>query len=115
MILILTATPHSGDEEAFGRLLSLIEPSFGAMNFDDVRYRERLARHFVQRQRIDLVSGEWGEIRAFPKHETTEFPTGYRKSISISRKRCSTTALALCRARALACGNGASPSGARSP
>ncbi|WP_192384286.1 DEAD/DEAH box helicase [Mesorhizobium silamurunense] len=73
-MILLTATPHSGDEEAFGRLLSLIEPSFGSMSFDDARYRERLARHFVQRQRIDLVSGEWDENRAFPKHETTEFP-----------------------------------------
>ena len=79
-LILLTATPHSGDEEAFGRLLSLIEPSFGFMNFDDARYRERLARHFVQRQRIDLVSGEWDEQRAFPKHETTELP--YRLSQS---------------------------------
>lgn len=77
-MIFLTATPHSGDEEAFGRLLSLIESSFGSMNFDDARYRERLARHFVQRQRIDLVSGEWDENRAFPKHETTESP--YRLS-----------------------------------
>ena len=77
-MIFLTATPHSGDEDAFGRLLSLIEPSFGAMNFEDARYRERLARHFVQRQRIDLVSGEWDEKRAFPKHETTESP--YRLS-----------------------------------
>lgn len=77
-LILLTATPHSGDEDAFGRLLSLIEQSFGAMNFDDARYRERLARHFVQRQRIDLVSGEWHENRAFPKHETTESP--YRLS-----------------------------------
>ncbi|HCZ01709.1 MAG TPA: helicase [Rhodobacter sp.] len=75
-MIFLTATPHSGDEDAFGRLLSLIEPSFGAMNFEDARYRERLARHFVQRQRIDLVSGEWDENRAFPKHETTESPYG---------------------------------------
>lgn len=77
-MIFLTATPHSGDEDAFGRLLSLIDPSFGTMNFDDPRYRERLARHFVQRQRIDLVSGDWDENRAFPKHETTESP--YRLS-----------------------------------
>jgi superfamily II DNA or RNA helicase len=77
-MILLTATPHSGDEEAFARLLSLIEPSFASMGFEDARYRERLARHFVQRRRIDLVSGEWHENRAFPKHETTEFP--YRLS-----------------------------------
>ncbi|WP_300301114.1 DEAD/DEAH box helicase [Ferrovibrio sp.] len=77
-MILLTATPHSGDEEAFGRLLSLVEPSFTSLNFEDARYRERLARHFVQRRRIDLVSGDWDEDRAFPKHETTEFP--YRLS-----------------------------------
>jgi superfamily II DNA or RNA helicase len=77
-MILLTATPHSGDEEAFARLLSLIEPSFASMSFEDARFRERLARHFVQRRRIDLVSGEWHESRAFPKHETTEFP--YRLS-----------------------------------
>ncbi|MBY3060370.1 DEAD/DEAH box helicase [Rhizobium leguminosarum] len=77
-MILLTATPHSGDEEAFARLLSLVEPSFTSMNFEDARYRERLARHFVQRRRIDLVSGDWDEDRAFPNHETTEFP--YRLS-----------------------------------
>ena len=68
-MVLLTATPHSGDEEAFGRLLSLIDPAFASMNFDDARYRERLARHFVQRRRIDLTSGDWDEDRAFPKHD----------------------------------------------
>ena len=77
-LILVTATPHSGDEDAFARLLSLVEPSFTSMTFEDARYRERLARHFVQRRRIDLVSGDWDEDRAFPKHETTEFP--YRLS-----------------------------------
>jgi superfamily II DNA or RNA helicase len=77
-MILLTATPHSGNEDAFGRLLSLIDPAFASMNFDDAKYRERLARHFVQRRRIDLVAGEWDEERVFPKHETTEFP--YRMS-----------------------------------
>ena len=77
-MILLTATPHSGDEEAFARLLSLVDASFASMDFEDSRYRERLARHFVQRRRIDLVSGDWDEDRAFPKHETTEF--AYRLS-----------------------------------
>ena len=77
-MILLTATPHSGDEAAFARLLSLLDPYFASTDFDDARYRERLARHFVQRRRIDLVSGDWHEDRAFPKHETTEFP--YRLS-----------------------------------
>lgn len=72
-MILLTATPHSGDEEAFARLLSLVDLSFASMDFEDTRYRERLARHFVQRRRTDVVSGDWDEDRAFPKHETTEF------------------------------------------
>ncbi len=73
-MILLTATPHSGDEDAFSRLLSLIDPSFASANFDDARYREHLARHYVQRRRIDLTSGDWNEDRAFPKHDTKEFP-----------------------------------------
>ena len=75
-MVLLTATPHSGDEEAFARLLSLIDPTFASTDFDDARYRERLARHFVQRRRIDLLEGEWGEERAFPRHEAYEHRKG---------------------------------------
>ncbi|MBD8664115.1 DEAD/DEAH box helicase [Rhizobium sp. CFBP 8752] len=77
-MVLLTATPHSGDEEAFARLLSLIDREFGTVNFDDAKYRERLSRHYVQRRRVDLVEGAWDENRAFPKHETTEY--SYRLS-----------------------------------
>lgn len=73
-LLMLTATPHSGDEEAFARLLSLIDPAFASLQFDDARFRERLARHYVQRRRIDLTSAEWAEERAFPDHKTSEVP-----------------------------------------
>ena len=73
-MILLTATPHSGDEEAFGRLLSLIDPEFSTLNFEDERFRQRLARHFVQRRRIDLISNEWQEARAFPRHETADLP-----------------------------------------
>jgi len=79
-MIFLTATPHSGDEDAFGRLLSLIDPSFGSMNFGDPRYRESLARHFVQRSRIDILAGDWGENRAFPKREEMEGGLPYRLS-----------------------------------
>lgn len=75
-IVLLTATPHSGDEEAFGRLLSLIAPEFAEMNFGSERYRQQLARHFVQRRRSDLISEGWDEERAFPKHESYEHAAG---------------------------------------
>ncbi|SIT01993.1 DEAD/DEAH box helicase [Paracoccus saliphilus] len=72
-LILLTATPHSGDEDAFARLLSLIDTEFGTVNFDNQKYRERLVRHFVQRRRVDLVEGDWDENRSFPRHETTEY------------------------------------------
>ena len=73
-LIMLTATPHSGDEDAFSRLLSLIRTDFESMEFGEQRYREQLARHYVQRRRIDLIEGDWDEQRSFPKHETAELP-----------------------------------------
>jgi hypothetical protein len=70
---MLTATPHSGDEEAFARLLSLIDRDFASLDFGSRPYRERLARHFVQRRRVDL-EGEWDEERAFPRHLSKDAP-----------------------------------------
>lgn len=71
-MILLTATPHSGDESAFGRLLSLISTDFGTLDFGSQRYRESLARHYVQRGRIDLDKDGWDEGRVFPKHLTRE-------------------------------------------
>lgn len=72
-MLLLTATPHSGDEHAFGRLLSLLDRQFSNESLSDEPSRRRLARHFVQRRRIDIRGKEWGEDRAFPpRHDTTE-------------------------------------------
>lgn len=71
-LLMLTATPHSGDEAAFDRLLGLLDPAFTAAVMEDDVFRVRLARHYVQRRRIDITGKDWGEERAFPKHETTE-------------------------------------------
>lgn len=71
-MVFLTATPHSGDEAAFDRLLGLLHRDFAGGELDDEAFRARLARHFVQRRRADIVGREWGEERAFPKHETAE-------------------------------------------
>jgi superfamily II DNA or RNA helicase len=71
-LILLTATPHSGDEAAFDRLLGLLDPAFSVGALEDEGSRVRLARHLVQRQRIDITGREWGESRSFPRHETTE-------------------------------------------
>ena len=72
-LLMLTATPHSGDETAFYNLLSLLNPSFAAlqnrMSANDP-LRQELARHFVQRRRKDIE--EWQDTRGFPKRMKTE-------------------------------------------
>jgi superfamily II DNA or RNA helicase len=73
-LILLTATPHSGDEAAFDRLLSLLDDGFAQGALDTDANRARLARHFVQRRRIDIVGRDWGEERVFPRHETVDRP-----------------------------------------
>ena len=72
-LLLLTATPHSGDEAAFYNLLSLLNPKFAALQHKTSAndpLRQELARHFVQRRRKDI--DEWHDTRGFPKRMTTE-------------------------------------------
>jgi len=76
-LLLLTATPHSGDEVAFYNLLSLLDPRFsalqGRMNANDP-LRLELARHFVQRRRKDIAEwqAETQDGRGFPRRMKTE-------------------------------------------
>lgn len=80
-LILLTATPHSGDEAAFYNLLSLLDPRFAELqnrtsDSDSRRQelRQELARHFVQRRRKDIA--EWqietGDGRGFPRRMKTE-------------------------------------------
>lgn len=73
-MILLTATPHSGDEAAFDRLLGLLDSSFAVSEMADENFRIRLARHLVQRRRIDISGKEWGEARLFPRHDTRDEP-----------------------------------------
>jgi superfamily II DNA or RNA helicase len=59
-MVLVTATPHSGNEAAFRDLLRYLDPWFGSLPDDlsgDVNRpsRERLARHLVQRRRGDIT------------------------------------------------------------
>ncbi len=73
-LVLLTATPHSGHDAAFYRLLGLLEPDFErlaeATGTARERLRTRLARHFVQRRRPDIA--EWHDGDIFPRRETRE-------------------------------------------
>ncbi len=58
-LLLVTATPHSGNEDAFRSLLSLLEEDFADLPSDLDRaeregIRRKLARHLVQRRRADI-------------------------------------------------------------
>ena len=76
-LVLLTATPHSGDQEAFDNLLGLLDPKFEGLSCmpDGERRRELrldLGNYFVQRRRQDLKE-EWGTGGAdFPDRETRE-------------------------------------------
>jgi superfamily II DNA or RNA helicase len=73
-LVLLTATPHSGDDAAFYRLLGLLDREFerlqDAAGPERERLRTRLGAHFVQRRRPDIA--EWQESDLFPKRETKE-------------------------------------------
>lgn len=74
-LILLTATPHSGDNDAFYNLLSLLKPEFSGLRDDKAQahkggLREDLARHFVQRRRKDIE--EWQDTSIFARRFTTE-------------------------------------------
>lgn len=76
-LLLLTATPHSGDETAFYNLISLLNPNFAELQnraSASDPLRQELARHFVQRRRKDIEEwqAEAHEGRGFPKRMKTE-------------------------------------------
>jgi superfamily II DNA/RNA helicase len=82
-MLLLTATPHSGNSAAYFNLLGFLDKRFlelenfdkivGTNISDKVQKREyenilaKLSKHFVQRRRSDIVEFERG---TFPKKET---------------------------------------------
>lgn len=75
-LILLTATPHSGDDDAFHNLLGLLDPSFAGireLSGDDARItRERLAGYFIQRRRGDIEA--WKDPGLFPIRETKDQP-----------------------------------------
>jgi len=70
-LILLTATPHSGIEDAFRKLLGLLDRSFeqwDLANLDDSK-RRVLARHLVQRTRKDILVQWEGGVSCFPQRE----------------------------------------------
>ena len=81
-MVFLTATPHSGDRQAFSNLLGLLDERFVELEEleegeDRKLLREALALHLIQRRRADI--DEWKDDSAgFPRRESRE--TTYRLS-----------------------------------
>ena len=73
-MIFLTATPHSGDDEAFYNLLGLLNPEFkrliDATGEERENLRKKLSEHFVQRRRPDI--DEWQDQSIFPKKFESE-------------------------------------------
>lgn len=75
-LVLVTATPHSGNEEAFRSLLGLLNPSFTELpqslgGRESETHRRRLAAHLVQRRRADIRHYMQSET-PFPKREEAE-------------------------------------------
>lgn len=73
-MVLLTATPHSGDDDAFHNLLGLLDPKFArlqdASESERRALREELAQYLVQRRRPDI--DDWQDGSVFPRRLTTE-------------------------------------------
>ncbi len=86
-VVLVTATPHAGNEDAFRSLLSLLDDEFANLPMDLDRaerdgIRRKLARHLVQRRRADIRHYLEADT-AFPerkdKESTYAFSAEYRK------------------------------------
>lgn len=74
-LVLLTATPHSGDDASFYRLLGLLHTDFEQLGeaeegLERAALRTRLAQHFVQRRRPDIA--DWKEPNLFPERKSGE-------------------------------------------
>jgi superfamily II DNA or RNA helicase len=79
-LLLLTATPHSGDDTAWQALIGLLDPRLAELPADlsgrDLEDgRKLLAKFMIQRQRADIRE-YLNEDTPFPERETTE--TAYK-------------------------------------
>jgi superfamily II DNA or RNA helicase len=55
-LVLVTATPHSGKDEAFRNLLALLGDTLAYVDLESATGRGQLAAHFVQRRRADIRS-----------------------------------------------------------
>ncbi len=85
-MILVTATPHSGNEQAFRSLLGFLDDKFTDLpenltGDENLQHRKNLARHFIQRRRADIRSYMQAET-PFPvredREETYKLSGGYK-------------------------------------
>lgn len=86
-LVLVTATPHSGNEDAFHSLLSLLDKNFINLPTDLDRaeregVRRRLAQHLVQRRRADIRHYLETDT-AFPDRKDKESTYTFSKEYSV--------------------------------
>jgi SNF2 family DNA or RNA helicase len=78
-LVMLTATPHSGKQQEFQSLLGLLHSDFESTDLVEAspEERKRVARHFIQRRRSDVISW-FNEEYSFPKRIAVDvaYPVG---------------------------------------
>lgn len=77
-LVLVTATPHSGNEGAFRNMLGLLDPELRTIKLDTEAGRAKLARHLVQRRRGDIRDYLGVDTRFPDDRQTREAP--YRLS-----------------------------------
>jgi hypothetical protein len=75
-MIMVTASPHSGNEDAFRSIIQLLNPEFKDLPEDLSGSQSRpaiqkLAEHFIQRKRVDIIR-YLGENTQFPTREESE-------------------------------------------
>lgn len=65
-MVLLTATPHSGQTEEFQSLIGLLDSKFENYELKTAKEREELSHHFIQRRRVD-IKPYLGDETVFPK------------------------------------------------
>jgi superfamily II DNA or RNA helicase len=93
-LLLLTATPHSGKDEEFASLLSLLNEDFKKLDIEklDKKQQQQIAKHFIQRKRKQIK--QWlDEETHFPERDpkeihynlTTEYLEFYKELTKFAR------------------------------
>lgn len=78
-IVLLTATPHSGQAEEFQSLTGLLNSKFEGYELKEAKEREELSKHFIQRRRAD-IKPYLGDETVFPERIALDDNDNYRIS-----------------------------------